>query len=454
MIETTASISGLSKISPSSVVACSNPSLRPLVTAESPPAVHSVGQAQAAAVAEGRQQDEAGEVPRAQHADGRPVAVLATRDSRMARRSVCSCGRGYSSNTPRYGSRPAFDQLVGARGLFDGKAMRNERPQVELAASHQFQNGLDVPLLGPADVGRRIIVAAVLIFGIVPARPVRAGDDELGLLEVERPTIELEADDADEDDPPFFSHGGRGQVDRAVGRSRSRDEHASAPSPPVSDSISAPARPGRAISAPMRRASSHLPASGSVPITRQPEAADNPTAICPIKPRPIDEDRFAQLRAGEPHAVERNGAQHGESGLIEVDILRDGRAQMLADADDLRMRPIGGDAVARFEVLHVPARRRAPRRPSCIPLPTEHRAVPAPAEIVVSTPSLRHFSITRRTRSGRSRALPNSDFLASSITIRSVPAEMTEATLAISTSPGCAKGAGTSATPNFPLRIS
>ena len=67
-------------------------------------------------------------------------------------------------------------------------------------------------------------------------------------------------------------------------------------------------------------------------------------------------------------------------------------------------------------------------------------------------PSVRSFRSTLCSRAGLSRALRKSDFCASSMTIFSVPAEMTERLLAISTCPGRTTGSGNRTTPKLPSR--
>src|SRR5207244_921270 len=72
---------------------------------------------------------------------------------------------------------------------------------------------------------------------------------------------------------------------------------------------------------------------------------------------------------------------------------------------------------------------------------------------VVHRPWLRTFCKTRRTWSGRVRALTHRDSWASSRTIFSVPAEISDERLAIKTCPGGADGSGTFLMFSFPSRI-
>ena len=91
------------------------------------------------------------------------------------------------------GFAAALNQFVGVRCLFNREAVRDQRPHVELASSHQVEHGLDIALLGPANVGGRIIVPAFFVIGIVTPRAVGTGNDELGFLEIKRPTIDRAA---------------------------------------------------------------------------------------------------------------------------------------------------------------------------------------------------------------------------------------------------------------------
>ena len=69
---------------------------------------------------------------------------------------------------------------------------------------------------------------------------------------------------------------------------------------------------------------------------------------------------------------------------------------------------------------------------------------------VVSRPCWDTESMTLRTWSGRARAMPTSDILASVTFIISVPVEMSEKSDRTSTPPGRQAGAGTSSTASSP----
>ena len=68
------------------------------------------------------------------------------------------------------------------------------------------------------------------------------------------------------------------------------------------------------------------------------------------------------------------------------------------------------------------------------------------------TPSRRALSITWRIKSGRERALPINDRPANSTSIRSVPADTSEAAVRTRACPAWGVGMGTSATVVSPLR--
>ena len=75
------------------------------------------------------------------------------------------------------------------------------------------------------------------------------------------------------------------------------------------------------------------------------------------------------------------------------------------------------------------------------------------ARVVAASPSDRAFRATWRTRSGRALALASRLDCASAVTARSVPGEITDATVRTSTSVGPGTGRGTSSTSTRPPAI-
>jgi hypothetical protein len=81
-----------------------------------------------------------------------------------------------------------------------GHDVVDQIPQLEQAARLQVEDALHVPLLGPADVGDRVVEAALLVLAVVPAGPVRARDLEVELLPVHEVARQLDRDFAHDDD--------------------------------------------------------------------------------------------------------------------------------------------------------------------------------------------------------------------------------------------------------------
>ncbi len=249
----------------------------------------------------------------------------------------------------------ALDQTIRRFRFGDGKAMRNERRQIEPTGAHQIQHRLHVTLFGPAHMRRRIIVAALLVLGIVASRPVGTRDDELRLLEVVRPPRQIESDGADSDDAAFRPHSLAGQSNGTVRFRRSRQQHR----------IGAQAaRPFLNLSGAQSRfrifgAHAHRQAA-FVRIEVRPE---NPAAVgpqqsnrdLPDQSQTDDERRLAQSHTRQTNALQGDGSQDRERRPIKGNGIGYMGAQVFRYTDDAGMRAVGGDALAGLATLHARA---------------------------------------------------------------------------------------------------
>src|SRR5262249_24883107 len=83
------------------------------------------------------------------------------------------------------------DRAIGRETRVGGERLRgwvrrsHEVSDLQGAAGHEPEHLGKVASLRPPDVGQRVILALLLVARIVPARPVRAGDEEVELLAVE-----------------------------------------------------------------------------------------------------------------------------------------------------------------------------------------------------------------------------------------------------------------------------
>ena len=103
--------------------------------------------------------------------------------------------------------------------------MGDERRGIHGPVRDLIDKGLHVALLGPAHVGRWIVVTSLLIDRVVTTRPVGAGDDEFRLLEEERASRKVETHSPDGNDASLSANRLRRELDRLVGRRRCRDQH-------------------------------------------------------------------------------------------------------------------------------------------------------------------------------------------------------------------------------------
>ena len=98
-------------------------------------------------------------------------------------------------------------ELAGLQVLVDLGRLRHredavdERRDLELVPGDQVEEGLQVPLLGPADVPGRVVDAVELVAGVVPAGPVGPGEPDVEFLLVVGVPGQVELHLADVDDP-------------------------------------------------------------------------------------------------------------------------------------------------------------------------------------------------------------------------------------------------------------
>src|SRR5579859_3084219 len=102
--------------------------------------------------------------------------------------------------------------------------MSGEGRQIKASCSHQMEECLQVPLFGPSNVTRRVVVSPLLILGVIASGTVGAGHDKLRLLEVERPSREVEADGTKCDHSPLMANSLGGQANWGIGRRGGCDE--------------------------------------------------------------------------------------------------------------------------------------------------------------------------------------------------------------------------------------
>ena len=77
----------------------------------------------------------------------------------------------FQENAERIGC--VLDLVVGRAGIGQLKAIRDQFPNLQRPRSHRLQNRLEIALLGPAHITRRIILPALFVSLIVTPRPIR-----------------------------------------------------------------------------------------------------------------------------------------------------------------------------------------------------------------------------------------------------------------------------------------
>ena len=176
-----------------------------------------------------RQQHGGCVVPGADEADRHPV--LRPRDSSEpcgvfapSQHLLCRRGRGAFGRNRVLEQHADGLELAGLQVLVDlGRLGHREdpvdqRPDLKLVAGDQVEEGLQVPLLGPADVAGRVVDAFELVTGVVPAGPVGPGEPDVEFLLVVGVPRQVEPHLADVDDPGPVPGQLHGRLDRPVAR--------------------------------------------------------------------------------------------------------------------------------------------------------------------------------------------------------------------------------------------
>src|SRR5688500_2867781 len=83
---------------------------------------------------------------------------------------------------------------------------------------HELQAGLEIALLGPADVADGIVLSAPLVRRLVAARPVGAGVTNLDLLAVKNLPLQIDLRVADDDEAAAIAQRFGGLLDRRIAR--------------------------------------------------------------------------------------------------------------------------------------------------------------------------------------------------------------------------------------------
>ncbi len=98
-----------------------------------------------------------------------------------------------------------LERLVRRLRLVDRERLLPEAVERDAALGEQAQVLLHVPVLRPADVADRVVLALELVDVVVAAGAVRGRDQEVELLLVHVGALEVEADVADEDDAALLA---------------------------------------------------------------------------------------------------------------------------------------------------------------------------------------------------------------------------------------------------------
>ncbi len=271
------------------------------------------------------------------------------RDARRAERRVRPLLRArVLQKNPERRLAAAHDR-VGRVRLLEGETMRDQGRHVEPAVGHHVEHGLEISLLGPAHESDRIVLPFLLVRGVVPTWPVRARYLERQLLLVEVVPGQLQTRHANQHDAPALPAHQRGLVHRLVALRRRGDD----------DGVDA-----TATRETLRAGEGILSCRQVYDFRAEPARERKPAGVhvdtedaAAVRSQQLDGDLPDQAKAGhdhglperrlrEPDALQRDRANHCEGGALVGHGVRNLRAQVHGDADDLGVPAVRGDAIA------------------------------------------------------------------------------------------------------------
>lgn len=249
----------------------------------------------------------------------------------------------------------AAQQVIRARRLVEGNAVRDQRAHVESAVGQHIEHRLEIALLGPAHEAQRIVPALLLIRRVVAARPVRARHLERQLLLVEVRPIQLQPRHAHQHDAAALAAHLRGLGHRLARRGGCRDDDA-VHAPPAAER-----QPGRdRILAQARIAGFRPELRGQLQLLRVEIDGQHAAAVGTQQLHGQQADQahaghdegLAQRGFGQADALQPDGRDDGEDGGFVVDLVRNARTEIAGHAHHIGVRAVRHDPVADLEALH------------------------------------------------------------------------------------------------------
>jgi len=320
------------------------------------------GQAGAARGLDGGQEDGAGVAARAQDADGQRTGGGGGAGGGQV--DAAGGGRGRVGGRGGVGEQHAEEGLfaaggddgVGFGGFGDGEAVADQGAHIELAGGEQVDDGLQVAAFGPAHVAGRVVEAALFVGGVVAAGAVGARDLEIELFVVVEGARDVEADGADGDDTAAVAGEQASQLDGVVGAGVGADQD------DIEAGALAEGQPGgfglAAQGAGDAQGAGQLETGGGE-IDAKDGAAGGARHLGGEQAEQAeadDGDALAELGRGQAQAVEGDGAEGGEGGLLEFERVGQAGEQVARDAGvfgvDGEAAAGAGDALAELEAIH------------------------------------------------------------------------------------------------------
>src|SRR5690606_38058433 len=225
---------------------------------------------------------------------------------------------------------------------------------IELAARHHVEHGLEVALLRPAHEAERIVHPLDLVLGIIAAGSVGTRNLKGKFLFIEIRAVQLQSGNADQNDTtPLAAHPGRVGY-RLVRICRSSDEHR------IHAVAAAECHAGGNGVLTLGRIAGFSPEGtrqlqlAVVKVDRQPPAAMSAQQLYRQETDQSgahDHEGFAQGWVGKPYALQPYACHHREGGLIIPDIVGDFRTKVLGYFHDIGVGAIRQYAVAWRQAL-------------------------------------------------------------------------------------------------------
>ena len=240
--------------------------------------------------------------------------------------------------------------------------MRNQGLERDAPCSYEIKEGGHVPSLRPAHVADRVVQSALLVLGVIAARPVGARKAQLQFLCIERSPRHLHPDVADHDHATAVPAQLRRKLDRVARLRCGGDDDRIAIRDSGRQAVAGKLMADEAFVDRARRArQSHQVLREVEPIGLCACGLDELSGKLTDEPETDDRDPLAEPDLGLTHSLHGDAAERAEGALLERHRLWKADTQVERDVVDLCVNRVvsasAGHPVAGRDASHARAHR-------------------------------------------------------------------------------------------------